>query len=141
MAREQSRNEVVAKPDLDRLLGSKYNSLSESRHLAARLRQRVTPEVASIALEALLRRDRLDPAARLAVFADLAAYLHELVPYPAPSLISALNLSLTRSDLSASLSWPYALGADLTGIPERWLPAIIRLMARGGLILLSPISR
>jgi protease-4 len=66
---------------------------------------------------------------------------HELVPYPAPSLISALNLSLTRSDLSARLSWTYSLGADLTGIPERWLPAIMRLMARGGLILLSPISR
>ncbi len=62
---------------------------------------------------------------------------HELVPYPAPSLISALNLSLTRSETS----WTYSLGAELAGVPERWLPAIMRLMARGGLMLLSPISR
>jgi len=84
------RNEAVAKPDLDRLLGSKYNSLGESRHLVARLRQRVTPEVAGVALEALLRRDRLDPAARLAVFADLAAYFRELVPYP-PEIVEQIT--------------------------------------------------
>lgn len=62
---------------------------------------------------------------------------HELVPYPAPSLISALNLSLTRSEIS----WTHSLSAELTGVPERWLPAVMRLMARGGLMLLSPISR
>jgi protease-4 len=62
---------------------------------------------------------------------------HELVPYPAPSLISALNLSFTRSEMS----WTHTLGAELTGVPERWLPAVIRLMVRGGLMLLSPISR
>jgi protease-4 len=62
---------------------------------------------------------------------------HELVPYPSPSLISALNLSLTRSEIS----WTYALGAELSGVPARWLPAVMRLMARGGLMLLSPISQ
>jgi protease-4 len=62
---------------------------------------------------------------------------HELVPYPSPSLISALNLSLTRSEMS----WGYSLGADLAGVPARWLPAVVRLMARGGLTLLSPISQ
>jgi protease-4 len=62
---------------------------------------------------------------------------HELVPYPAPSLISALNLSFTRSETS----WMHTLGAELTGVPERWLPAVMRLMVRGGLLLLSPISR
>lgn len=73
-------------PDLDELLGGKYNSLAESRHLAARLRQKVTPEVAHVALEALLRRDRLDPSARLTVFAELAGYFKSLVPYPADLL-------------------------------------------------------
>jgi hypothetical protein len=62
---------------------------------------------------------------------------HELVPYPSPSLISALNLSLTRSEMS----WTYSLGAELAGVPARWLPAVMRLMARGGLMLLSPISQ
>lgn len=69
-------------PDLDKLLTEKYNSLAESRHLAARLRQKVEPELARIALEATLRRDRLEPGARLAVFADLAARFRVVVPYP-----------------------------------------------------------
>ncbi len=77
------RTPQIFAPDLNKLLPDKYNSLAESRHLAARLRQKVTPELARIGLEALLRRDRLDPAARLAVFADLAARFRALVPYPA----------------------------------------------------------
>jgi protease-4 len=62
---------------------------------------------------------------------------HELMPYPAPSLISALNLSFTRSEIS----WTHVLAAELTGVPERWLPAVMRLIMRGGLLMLSPISR
>jgi uncharacterized RDD family membrane protein YckC len=72
----------LAAPDLDQLAGSKYNSLRESRHLAARLRQKVPREAAQVALEALIRREQLDPAARLAVFARLAAHFRQLVPYP-----------------------------------------------------------
>ncbi len=51
----------LAEPDLDQLLGSKYNSLAEQRHLAARLRQKATPEIARIAFEAVLRRDEIEP--------------------------------------------------------------------------------
>lgn len=76
------RTPPLAVPDLDKLLAGKYNSLAESRHLTARLRQRVTPELARIGLEALLRRDLLDPAARLALFGDLARRYRTLVPYP-----------------------------------------------------------
>lgn len=79
----------LAKPNLDQLLGGKYNSLAESRHLAARLRQKLNPEVARIALEALIRRDQLDPAARLALFAQLADYFRALVPYP-PEIVEQL---------------------------------------------------
>lgn len=77
------RTPRLPRPDLDQVLGGKYNSLTEHRHLAARLRQKVSPEVARIALEALLRRDQLDPAARLALFAQLAGHFRVLVPYPA----------------------------------------------------------
>jgi hypothetical protein len=72
----------LARPDLDQLLGGKYNSLAEIRHLAARLRQKVKPEMGSIALEALLRRDEIEPRARLELFRDLAAHFRELVEYP-----------------------------------------------------------
>ncbi len=70
-------------------LAGNTTRLAESRHLAARLRQKVTPEIAQIALDALLRRDRLDPAARLAIFGELAAYFRALVPYP-PDLVEQL---------------------------------------------------
>jgi uncharacterized RDD family membrane protein YckC len=73
----------LAGPNLDELRGSKYNSLAEQRHLAARLRQKVTPEVARLAFEAVLRREELEPASRLALFHELADYFRELVSYPA----------------------------------------------------------
>src|SRR5580692_4244673 len=73
----------LSRPDLDQLLGGKYNSLAEIRHLAARLRQKIRPEMGSIALEALLRRDEIDPQARLALFGDMAKYFRGLVEYPA----------------------------------------------------------
>ncbi len=79
-----------SQPDLTRLLGVKYNSLAEQRHLAARLRQKVTPEIAHVALESLVRRETLDPAGRLAVFGDLANHFKSLVPYP-PAKVEQLS--------------------------------------------------
>ncbi len=76
------RTPKLARPDLDQFRSGKYNSLAEQRHLAARLRQKVTPEVARLALESLLRRDQLAPEARLAVFGELATHLRSLVSYP-----------------------------------------------------------
>jgi uncharacterized RDD family membrane protein YckC len=76
------RTSRFVKPNLDQLLGGKYNSLAESRHLAARLRQKLDPEIAHIALEALIRRDQLDPNARIELFAELAGHFRDLVPYP-----------------------------------------------------------
>jgi uncharacterized RDD family membrane protein YckC len=81
---------TLSQPDLAQILGSKYNSLLEHRHLCARLRQKVTPELAALALHALIRREQLDPASRLAVFADLAAYLRRAVEFP-PEVNEALG--------------------------------------------------
>ncbi|HEY3742966.1 MAG TPA: RDD family protein, partial [Bryobacteraceae bacterium] len=76
------RSVQLKQPDLDQLLGARFNSLLELRHLAARLRQRVPPEIASIALDALIRRGQLEPDARVALFRDLAAYFRKAVEYP-----------------------------------------------------------
>jgi uncharacterized RDD family membrane protein YckC len=72
----------LERPDLDQLLGGKYNSLAEIRHLAARLRQKVRPEMGSLALEALLRRDEIEPRARLKLFEEMAKHFRALVEYP-----------------------------------------------------------
>ena len=80
------RNPRVAQPDLDQLLAGKYNSLRQYPHLTARLRQRVSPTEAGIALQALLRRDEFDPYARIELFAELAAQFRTKVEFPAEAL-------------------------------------------------------
>ncbi|MGH7933833.1 MAG: signal peptide peptidase SppA, partial [Candidatus Binataceae bacterium] len=59
---------------------------------------------------------------------------HALVPYPAPGLLSALNLTLARTETP----WTAALAARALGVPERWAPAMMRLLTRGGAFLLCP---
>jgi len=80
------RNPRVTEPDLDQLLAAKYNSLRQYSHLAARLRQRVLPAEASVALQALLRRDEFDPYARVELFAELAAHFRAKVDFPAEAM-------------------------------------------------------
>jgi uncharacterized RDD family membrane protein YckC len=76
-------------PDLDQLLAGKFNSLRQHPHLEARLRQRVSPEEARLALHALVRRDELEPTARVQLFAELADHLKSLVTFP-PEAIEAM---------------------------------------------------
>jgi hypothetical protein len=76
-------------PDLDQLLAGKFNSLRQHPHLEARLRQQVTPEEARLVLQALVRRDRFEPAARVALFADLAEHFKSIVAFP-PEVVEAL---------------------------------------------------
>ena len=73
----------VAQPDLDQLLAGKFNSLRQYPHLAARLRQNVSPAEAAAALQALLRRDDFDPVARVELFAELAAHFQTKTDFPA----------------------------------------------------------
>jgi len=69
-------------PDVEQLLTGKFNSLRAWPHLAARLRQRVSPGEAAVALQALLRRDQFDPVARLELFSELAAQFQAKVQFP-----------------------------------------------------------
>jgi len=73
----------VTEPDLDQLLAGKFNSLRQHPHLAARLRQNVAPAEAAVALQALLRRDELEPVARVELFAELARHFRAKVEFPA----------------------------------------------------------
>jgi uncharacterized RDD family membrane protein YckC len=74
---------ALTEPDLSQLEAGRHNSLARERHLAARLRQKVSPAIAGVALEALLRREALAPDARLALFRDLSHHFRPLVVYPA----------------------------------------------------------
>ena len=59
------RSPRVTEPDLDQLFAGKFNSLRQFPHLAARLRQNVSPMEADIALQSLLRRDEFVPVSRV----------------------------------------------------------------------------
>jgi len=76
------RNPRLAEPDLDQLLAGKYNSLRQYPHLGARLRQRVLPTEAALAVQALLRRDEFEPVARIELFAELARHFRARVEFP-----------------------------------------------------------
>jgi len=76
------RTPNIAEPDLDQLLAGKFNSLSQYPHLAARLRQLVSPSEASTALQALIRRDEFEPAARVELFEQLARHFQAKVDFP-----------------------------------------------------------
>jgi uncharacterized RDD family membrane protein YckC len=76
------RQPKTSQPDLDKLLADKFNSFREHPHLTARLHQRISPAEARIALQALLRRDDLEPSARVELFSDLVNRFRMLVPFP-----------------------------------------------------------
>ena len=76
------RTPIGTPPDFDQLLAGKFNSLRQYPHLAARLRQRVSPKEAAVAMQALLRREEFDPVARVELFASLAAYFQAKVEFP-----------------------------------------------------------
>jgi uncharacterized RDD family membrane protein YckC len=67
--------------DMQQMQESKYNSFREYPHLEARLRQRVNPAEAAMALDAVLRRDEIVPEARIRIFQQIAAHLRTLVPF------------------------------------------------------------
>jgi len=69
-------------PDVDQLIAGKFNSLRDYPHLAARLRQKAAPREAGIALQALMRRDELDPEARIGLFRDIADHFRAIVEFP-----------------------------------------------------------
>jgi uncharacterized RDD family membrane protein YckC len=72
----------ITEPDLDQLLAGKFNSLHQYPHLEGRLRQRVSPAEAALALQALLRRDEFDPEARIELFREIAGHFRAKAEFP-----------------------------------------------------------
>lgn len=83
-------NRAVEEPDLSQISLPKFNSLRAYGHLAARLRQQISPREAGIALDALLRRDTFDPPARIALFSEIAGHFKSLVEFP-PEAVETLT--------------------------------------------------
>jgi uncharacterized RDD family membrane protein YckC len=91
------RETAATQPDLDQIAPAKYNSLAAYPHLAVRLRSRTDPEAAALAVRALLQRDRYDPDARIALFADLASYFRGVAGYPEEAVEGLTDEQYVRS--------------------------------------------
>jgi uncharacterized RDD family membrane protein YckC len=77
------RNPVAVEPDLDQLLPDKYNSFRDYPHLEVRLRQQVSAAEAALAVRALMRRDMLEPPARIQLFREIADHFRAKADFPA----------------------------------------------------------
>jgi uncharacterized RDD family membrane protein YckC len=84
-------------PDLEQLLAGRFNSLRSYPHLTARLRQRVSPGEASLALQALVRREEFEPNARVALFQSLAEHFRAAVEFPAEAVESLPDEQYVRN--------------------------------------------
>ncbi|MDD2598873.1 MAG: RDD family protein [Kiritimatiellae bacterium] len=73
---------TVVIPDLDALRPTQYNSLRDYAHLTARVRQLTSPEEALLIANAILRREQLEPTARLSVFRALRIHFEQKAGYP-----------------------------------------------------------
>lgn len=77
------RESKLKLPDLETFLEKvHYNSLRDYPHLVARLRQRITPEEAGLALQVLVRRNELSADARVNLFNDMATHFKKKVAFP-----------------------------------------------------------
>jgi uncharacterized RDD family membrane protein YckC len=87
--------------DLEQIAPAKYNSLLAHPHLAARLRNRVSTEVAGLVVKALSLRDSYEPSARVALFGELANYFRLLVPFPEETVEGLTDEQYVRGVLCA----------------------------------------
>ncbi len=94
-----ARERVIREPNLEQIAPARYNSLLAYPHLAARLRSMVSPDAVAFAIQAATQRDSYDPAARLELFQDLAAYFRELVQFPPAALEGLTDEQYVRSVL------------------------------------------
>jgi uncharacterized RDD family membrane protein YckC len=89
--------------DASRAAPEKFNTLLEYPHLAARLRQKVSPELLAIAYGALARRGELDPGARIEVFRRTAAELRALVIFPEEAIATLTDERYVRAAVDVAM--------------------------------------
>jgi uncharacterized RDD family membrane protein YckC len=93
------RSPKIEQPDLEQILAGKFNSLRGHPHLEARLRQKISPVEASLALQAILRREEFEPLARAELFARLGDHFRRLVEFPPDSVENVTDEQYLRNVL------------------------------------------
>jgi len=108
------RHPDIAEPDIEDIFLDKYNSLRGHPHLAARLRQQVTPLQAAVALQALLRRDDFEPEARVELFTGLAQTFRRMVEFPGEAIDGIADEQYVRNVVDILYRTPARVAASRT---------------------------
>lgn len=87
----------AALPDIQNVLGDKFNSFRNHPHLEARLRQTTPPLATALALDAISRRDDIDPDERVSLFRQFADYFRALVAFPEEDTIGITDEQYVRN--------------------------------------------
>jgi uncharacterized RDD family membrane protein YckC len=82
---------------VDTLERGKFNSFRAYPHIEARLRQRISPQTAGLGLQALMRRETLDPESRLKLFKELADYYRSLADFPEEATFALTDEQYVRN--------------------------------------------
>jgi uncharacterized RDD family membrane protein YckC len=90
-------NPVITEPDLEQLLADKYNSFRDYPHLVGRLRQKVSPKEAGVALHALLRRNQFDLTDRIELFREIAQWFKDITEFPQEAVDSISDEQYIRN--------------------------------------------
>jgi len=91
------RHSQAFSPDLSVLAGSKYNSFKPYPLIVSRLRQKLGRDDISLIIRSLNRREQLEPQPRIALYADLAAYIRSKVEFPEESLVGLSDEQFLRN--------------------------------------------
>ena len=95
------RIQDFAPPDFEQLFEDKFNSLRRHPHVEARLRQNTSPAEASLALQAVMRRDNLEPSKRVALFSELAAHFRQKTTFPSETVENVSDEQFVRNAVEA----------------------------------------
>jgi len=88
-------------PNLQPLLSGRWNSLRGHPVLEARIRQGISPEEATLLVQAIARRDELDPSARLALYREFAADIQSRIAFPGALLEELTDEQFLRDVLDS----------------------------------------
>jgi len=130
---------------LNQVVGELYSSFTAKVAQGRKLDPAAAEQVArgriwsGLAAKACGLVDELGGLARAVALARAKAGLrqdeeHELVLYPPPTLLSALNLTMARSEMPLAA----VIAAQVLQLPQRWMPALVSLLTHTGGLFLCP---
>ena len=95
------RDVKTTPPEIENVLGGKYNSFRDHPHIEARLRQKISPDEAQVALAALTRVDELEPEARLKVFSLMAERFRQAAVFPEETVFGLTDEQYVRNSVDS----------------------------------------